>query len=187
MKTKELSKQVRDKVVEKYRTGLSYKKISETLNIPWSTIKSIIKMAPQQTCQEKAAHQNHARRALIREATKRPKKTLKELQSSTAEIGVSVHRTTLSCTLHRAGLYGRVSRKKPLLKEKKKKLSFLAIKDNAMWTGKLVRIEGMMEGATYRLILEGILFQSSRDLRLESRFTFQQDNDPKQTLKATLE
>uniref|UniRef100_A0A4W5QD46 Oligosaccharyltransferase complex subunit n=1 Tax=Hucho hucho TaxID=62062 RepID=A0A4W5QD46_9TELE len=39
---------------------------------------------------------DQARRALIREATKRPKITLKELQSSTAEIGVSVHRTTLS-------------------------------------------------------------------------------------------
>jgi hypothetical protein len=44
--------------------------------------------------------------ALIREATKRPK------LSSTAEIGVFVHRTTLSRTLHRAGLYGRVARKK---------------------------------------------------------------------------
>ena len=43
MKTKELSKQVRDKVVEKYRSGLGYKKISETLNIPRSTIKAIIK------------------------------------------------------------------------------------------------------------------------------------------------
>jgi transposase len=43
MKTKELSKQVRDKVGEKYRSGLGYKKISETLNIPRSTIKSIIK------------------------------------------------------------------------------------------------------------------------------------------------
>ena len=51
-------------------------------------------------------------------STKRPKITLKELQSSTAEIGVSVHRTTLSRTLHRAGLYGRVGRKKLLLKEK---------------------------------------------------------------------
>jgi DNA-directed RNA polymerase specialized sigma24 family protein len=42
MKTKELSKQVRDKVVQKYRSGLGYKKISETLNIPRSTIKSVI-------------------------------------------------------------------------------------------------------------------------------------------------
>ena len=30
-------------------------------------------------------------------------------------------------------------------------------------TGKLVRIEGMMDGAKYREILEGNLFQSSRD------------------------
>ena len=53
-------------------------------------------------------------------------------------------------------------------------------------TGKLVRIEGMMDGAKYREILEGNLFQSSRDLRLGQRFTFQQDNNPKHTVKATL-
>ena len=47
---------------------------------------------------------DQARRALIREATKRQNITLKELQSSAVEIGVSVHRTTLSRTLHRAGL-----------------------------------------------------------------------------------
>ena len=35
--------------------------------------------------------------------------------------------------------------------------------------------------------IEGNLFQSSRDLRLGQRFTFQQDNDPKHTAKATLE
>ena len=56
---------------------------------------------------------------------------------------------------------------------------------------KLVRIEGMMDGAKYRESLEGNLFQSSRDLRLGlglgRRFTFQQDNDPKHTAKATLE
>ena len=43
MKTNELSEQVRDEVVEKYRSGLGYKKISYTLNIPQSTIKIIIK------------------------------------------------------------------------------------------------------------------------------------------------
>jgi hypothetical protein len=35
-----------------------------------------------------------------------------------------------------------------------------------------------MDGAKYREILEGNLFQSSRDLRLGQRFTFQQDDDP---------
>jgi hypothetical protein len=52
---------------------------------------------------------------------------------------------------------------------------------------KLVRIEGMMDGAKYMAILEGNLFQSSKDLRLGRRVTFQQDNDPKHTAKATLE
>ena len=53
-------------------------------------------------------------------------------------------------------------------------------------TGKLFRIERMMDGAKYREILEGNLFQSSRALRLGRRFTFQQDNDPKHTAKATI-
>ena len=54
-------------------------------------------------------------------------------------------------------------------------------------TGKLVRIEGMMDGTKYREILEGNLFQSSRDLRLGQRSTFQQDNNPKHTAEATIE
>ena len=124
MKPKELSKQGRDRVVEKYRSGLGYKKIFETLNIQRSTIKSIIKKWKEYGTTTNLPREGHppkrteqARRALMREATKRPKITLKELQSSRAEIGVSVHRTTLSPTLLRAGLYGRVARKKPLFKE----------------------------------------------------------------------
>ena len=49
-----------------------------------------------------------------------------------------------------------------------------------------VRIEGMIDGAKYREILEGNLCQSSRYLRLGRGFTFQQDNGPKHTAKATL-
>jgi transposase len=87
---------------------LGYKKISKNLNIPRSTIKYIIKKwkeygtttnLPREGRPPKLIDQ--ARRALIREATKRPKITLKELQSYTVEMGVSVHRTTLSRTLHR--------------------------------------------------------------------------------------
>ena len=71
---------------------------------------------------------DQARRALIREATKRPKITLKELQSSTVKIGVSVHRTTLSCTLHSARLFRRESSQKPLLKEKNKQTCLMFAK-----------------------------------------------------------
>ena len=105
MKTKELSKQVRDKVVEKYRSGLGYKKISGTLNISRSTIKSIIQ---KYEYEEYGTTTNLPREGyppkLTEQARRATTMTLKELQSSTAEIGVSVHRNTLSCTLHRDGL-----------------------------------------------------------------------------------
>ena len=95
---------------------------------------------------------------------------------------------------------------KKILWSDETQINFLAIKENAIYganptplitgrtpslvsptiTGKLVRSEGMMDGAKYRILLEENLFQSSRDLRLGRRFTFQQDNDPKHTAKATL-
>jgi hypothetical protein len=45
-------------------------------------------------------------------------------------------------------------------------------------TGRLVRIEGKMNVTKYRQILDENLLQSSQDLRLGRRFTFQQDNAP---------
>ncbi|MGH0162753.1 UNVERIFIED_CONTAM: hypothetical protein FKN15_064569 [Acipenser sinensis] len=115
---------VRDKVLEKHQSGLGYKKISQTLNIPWSTVKSIIKKwkeygttatLPREGRPPKLSDQ--VRRALVREATKRPMVTLKELERSTAEMGETLHGTTITRTLHKAGLYGRVVRRKPLLKK----------------------------------------------------------------------
>ena len=58
---------------------------------------------------------------------------------------------------------------------------------SAAGTGRLVRIEGKMNGAKYREILDENLLQSAQDLRLGRRFTFQQDNDPKHTAKTTQE
>ena len=51
----------------------------------------------------------------------------------------------------------------------------------------LVRIEGKMDGAKYRKILKENLLPSTRKLKLGRKFTFQHDNDPKHTAKATLE
>ncbi|CDQ59526.1 unnamed protein product [Oncorhynchus mykiss] len=63
----------------------------------------------------------HTRRRLIRDAAKRPMITVEELQRSTAEVGDSVHRTTISRILHKSSLYGRVARRKPFLKDIHKK------------------------------------------------------------------
>ena len=53
--------------------------------------------------------------------------------------------------------------------------------------GQLVRVDGKMEGAKYRAILEENLLESAKGLRLGWRFTFQQDNNPKHTARATME
>ena len=51
----------------------------------------------------------------------------------------------------------------------------------------LVRIEGKMDEAKYRKILEENLMLSARKRKLGRKFTFQHDNDPKHTAKAALE
>ena len=58
---------------------------------------------------------------------------------------------------------------------------------SAAGTGRLVRIEGKMNGAKYREILDENLLQSTQDLRLGQRFTFQKDIEPKHTAKTTQE
>ncbi len=58
---------------------------------------------------------------------------------------------------------------------------------SAAGTGRLVAIEGKMNAAKYRNILDENLLQSAQDFRLGRRFTFQQDNDPKHTAKITKE
>ncbi len=52
--------------------------------------------------------------------------------------------------------------------------------------GQLVAIEGNMNAAKYRDILDENLLQSAQDLRLGRRFTFQQDNDTKHNNSVTV-
>ncbi|KAI3374652.1 hypothetical protein L3Q82_021222 [Scortum barcoo] len=52
---------------------------------------------------------------------------------------------------------------------------------SAAGTGRLVRIEGKMNAAMYRDILDENLLQSALDLRLGRRFIFQQDNEHEST------
>ena len=124
MSTKELSKDLQDKVVERHRSGNGYKNISKVLNMPWSTVKTIIKKwkvygtiktLPRSSRPSKLDDQS--RRRLIREATKRPMATLKELHAFMVKIGLCVHVTTISQALHKSGLHGEVAGRKPLLKK----------------------------------------------------------------------
>ena len=100
------------------------KNISKALNIPWSTVKTMIKKwkaygttktLPRSGRLSKLDDQ--ARRRLIREATKRPMATFKELQAFMAKTGHCVHVTTISQALLKSGMYGRMTIRKPLLKK----------------------------------------------------------------------
>ena len=53
-------------------------------------------------------------------------------------------------------------------------------------TGKLIRIEGEIDGEKNRRILDENLLESAMNLKLGRRFTFEQDNDQKHKDKATL-
>ena len=54
-------------------------------------------------------------------------------------------------------------------------------------TGKLVTMEGTIDGAKSRRILDENLPESAMNLKLGRRFTYPQNNDPNHEAKATLE
>ena len=123
-KAKELSKEVRHKAVEKLHSGEGYKKISKSLIIPLSTVKSIIKrwktypitqILPRSGRPSKLNSQ--ASRKLVLDVTVNPTMILKDLQGFMSEMGVSVNQSTISQSLHKAGLYEQGARKKTLLKK----------------------------------------------------------------------
>ena len=123
MKTKELSKKVRHKVVEKHRSGEGYNKISKSLIIPLSTVKSIMKKWKTYHTTQTLPRSGHPSklssrpsRKLVQDVSVNPTITLKDLHGSMSEMGVSVHQSTISRSLHKADLHGQVARKKPLLK-----------------------------------------------------------------------
>ncbi|KAJ8283937.1 hypothetical protein COCON_G00027870 [Conger conger] len=124
-KGKELPVELRDKIVERHKSGEGYKKISKSLNISSSTVRSIIlkwkvhhttETLPRSGCPSKLSKQ--ARSRLVSEATVRPTVTLKELKSSIAEMGENVSESTISRSLHKAGLYCKVAKRKVQIKER---------------------------------------------------------------------
>lgn len=107
MKSKELSVDLRDRVVLRHKSGEGYRKISAALRVPMSTVASIIRKwkkygttrtLPGAGRPYKLSDQG--RRALVREVTKNPMVTLSELQRSSVERGEPSLRSTISAAIH---------------------------------------------------------------------------------------
>uniref|UniRef100_A0AAY5K3N1 Transposase Tc1-like domain-containing protein n=1 Tax=Esox lucius TaxID=8010 RepID=A0AAY5K3N1_ESOLU len=125
MVRRELPKHQRDLIVERYQSGEGYQRISKELDIPWNTVKTVIIKRRKYGTTETLPRTGHPskiyekmRRKLVREASKRPPATLKELQEFLASTGRILHVTTISRILHMNGLWGRVARWKPFLTKK---------------------------------------------------------------------
>uniref|UniRef100_A0AAQ4NUB9 Transposase Tc1-like domain-containing protein n=1 Tax=Gasterosteus aculeatus aculeatus TaxID=481459 RepID=A0AAQ4NUB9_GASAC len=125
MKSKELSVDLRDRIVSRHRSGEGYRKISAALKVPMSTVASIIrkwkKFGTTRTLPRvghPAKLSDRGRRALVRDVTRNPMVTLTELQRCSMKRGEHSRRTTISAAFHTSGLFGRVARRKPLLSKK---------------------------------------------------------------------
>uniref|UniRef100_A0A8C4T777 Arginase n=1 Tax=Erpetoichthys calabaricus TaxID=27687 RepID=A0A8C4T777_ERPCA len=116
---------MRTEVIEIYQSGKGYKAISKVLGLQRTTVRAIIHKwqkhgtvvnLPRSGRPTKITPR--AQRRLIREVTKDPRTTSKELQASLASIKVSVHDSTIRKRLGKNGLHGRFPRRKPLLSKK---------------------------------------------------------------------
>jgi hypothetical protein len=125
MRSKELSVELRDRIVSRHKSGEGYQNISAALKVPKDTVASIIlkwkKFGTTKTLHRTgrlAELSSRWRRALVKEVTKNLMVTLTELQSSSVEMGGPSRRTPISAALDKSGLYDRVARGKPLLSKR---------------------------------------------------------------------
>ena len=100
---KKHSKQLYEKVIEKYKSGDGHKNISKSLNLLPNSVKSIIKKwreygicvnLPEAGCPHKLS--GRARR-LVREATETPMSTLKELGDGSRNVSKLFKHSDIGC------------------------------------------------------------------------------------------
>uniref|UniRef100_A0A8C4S8W6 Transposase Tc1-like domain-containing protein n=1 Tax=Erpetoichthys calabaricus TaxID=27687 RepID=A0A8C4S8W6_ERPCA len=138
---------MRTEVIEIYQSGKGYKVISKALGLQRTTVRAIIHKwqkhgtvvnLPRSGRPTKITPR--AQRRLIREVTKDPRTTSKELQASLASIKVSVHDSTIRKRLGKNGLHGRFPRRKPLLSKKniRARLNFAKKHLNDWWPNQLL-------------------------------------------------
>ena len=127
VKTKEHSLQLREKIIDFYKNGEGYKKISRRLNVSRKTIRSIIvKFKKTNTVAtlpgrgRKSKISNKTARYLKMEVKRNPRVKPKTLQDSLLKSGVEVSVETIRRSLRKEGVNGRIPRRTPLLKKRHK-------------------------------------------------------------------
>ena len=167
MESKELSIELRVKIVLRHRSGKGYQNMSTALKVPKNTFLNESCLEPPRLFQMLAARPNWAigrERALVREVTTNPMVTLIELQSSSVEMGEPSRRTTISAALLGLNAKCHFCRKPGTIPTVKHGGGSIMLWGcfSAAGTGRLVKIMGKMNGAKYRQILDENLLQSAQ-------------------------
>ncbi len=123
-KTKELSKDTRDKIVDLHKAGMSYRTISKQLGEKETTVSAIIRKwkkfkmtvnLPQTGAPCKISPRRVS--IVLKKVSKgQPRTTREDLVNDLKRAGTTVSTVTISNTLHRQGLKSCSVRKVPLLK-----------------------------------------------------------------------
>ena len=123
-KTKEQSKDIRDKIVDLHKAGMGYKKISKQLGEKLTTVGAIITKSKKHkvtaNLPPSGAPRNISPRRIsmmMRKVWDQPSTTQEELVNDLKAVGTTVTKRTISNTLHREGLKSCCTRKVPLLKK----------------------------------------------------------------------
>ena len=124
-KQKEISLDLRKRIVDAYKAGEGYKKLSKRFNVSKNGVRSIAKkfeatkMLVNKTGRgRKRKISKKLERKLVRNVNKNPRVTAATLVSDAAKSGITVSKKTVTRALHRNGLHAHRPRKTPLLKKR---------------------------------------------------------------------
>ena len=150
-KSKELSEDLRTKIVEKHGQSQGYKSIVGDLNVPVSTVRSVIKkftahgiVTNLPGCGRKRKIDDRMQQRIVRMVDKKPRTTPKQIQAALQTQGTTVSARTIRRLLNEMGCYGRRPRRSPLLTQRHKKARLEFAKtflgkpksfwENVLWT-----------------------------------------------------
>uniref|UniRef100_A0A8C5R032 Transposase n=1 Tax=Leptobrachium leishanense TaxID=445787 RepID=A0A8C5R032_9ANUR len=122
---KELSEDLRSKIVDLHEAEKGYKSISKSLDVHVSTVRQTVykwrKFSTVATLPRRGRPVKmtaRAQRRMVNEVKKNPRVSAKDLQKSLAHANIFVDTSTIRKTLNKNGVHGRTPRRKPLLSKK---------------------------------------------------------------------
>ncbi|KAI4890706.1 hypothetical protein NFI96_011534, partial [Prochilodus magdalenae] len=186
VKTKELSEDTRNRIVDLHQAGKTESAIGKQLDVKKSTVGAIIRKwktyktttnLPRSGAPRKISARGV--KMITRTVRKNPRTTRGDLVNDLQEAGTNVTKATISNTLRRQGLRSCSARRVPLLKP--------------------VHIQARLKFAREHLDVpeeywENVIWSDetkvelfARAMKMKRGWVFQHDNDPKHTARATKE